>query len=203
MGTRVVGGLGLLTLLLVLLGAVGTLRGRSAGGPEPGREIPEFRMTAVTTRTQGVLEKRSLLGSPWVANFIFTHCAGPCPRLTAEMASLQRDLPREVRLVTFTVDPDRDTPRVLQDYAGRVGADPERWLFLAGKKGDLYRLLYEGFNLPIVEDRGAPSGFRVTHSTKFVLVDSRGRLRGYYGVEEASALARLRRDAVRLLGERS
>lgn len=169
------------------------------GSPEPLRPLPDFRMTAVTTKGEGSLGKSDLQGRPWIADFIFTHCSGPCPLLSAEMAELQKDLPKEVRLVTFTVDPDRDNPEVLRKYAARFGADPERWFFLTGEKSALYKLMAEGFNLPIAEDVRAPSGFRVTHSAKFVLVDSNGILRGYYSRDGIRSLKRLRGDALGLI----
>ncbi|MBI3292646.1 MAG: SCO family protein [Elusimicrobia bacterium] len=198
MGRRFLSGFILLTGLLVLLGTWGARRPLQSVNL---KELPNFTMTGVTAKARTTLGKKDLLGHPWIANFIFTHCSGPCPQLTMEMTRLQSALPRDVRLVTFTVDPDRDTPEVLQQYAQWVGADPKRWVFLRGEKGALYRLMYEGFKLPMVEDRQAPSGFRVTHSLKFVLVDSRGAIRGYYNRDGVQSLTVLQRDVNTLLKE--
>jgi protein SCO1/2 len=201
MGEKIVGGLALSSLLLF-----GTWGARKIIAPraiESVRPIPDFRMTGVTIDTEQPIVKADLIGSPWVANFIFTHCGGPCPLLTAEMARLQKELPKEIKLVTLTVDPDRDTPEVLRQYASRFHADPRRWIFMTGEKGALFKLMYEGFNLPMVEDRQSPSGFRVTHSTKFVLVDSQGTIRGYYGQEGLNSISRLKVDALALLKEQS
>ncbi len=165
--------------------------------PRLGR-LPEFSLTGVTTEGASLLSSRHLAGGPWVADFVFTSCAGPCPALSSNMAMLQRRLPASVRLVSFSVDPDRDTPEVLRRYAGRYGADPRRWCFATGDKADVSRLLREGFKLPWAEDRAAPSGYRVTHSAKFALVDAELTLRGYYDGEDPEALRRLVEDAAAL-----
>ena len=168
--------------------------------PTPSR-LPAFRMEAVTAKGHKILASQDFQGRPWVANFIFTHCAGPCPLLTAQMAKLQQKLPRQVRLVSFTVDPVRDTSEVLSGYALRVGADPERWFFLRGSQEELVRLVRDGFKLSMVRDPRAPSGFRVVHSTKFVLVDASGNIQGYYDSDEASFLESLSGDVRSLLHE--
>jgi protein SCO1/2 len=102
-----------------------------------------------------------------------------------------------VRLVSFTVDPERDTPEVLAEYARRFQADLERWLFLTGPKEPLYRLVGEGFRLA-VEDGGPQAGL-ITHSTRFVLVDQHGRIRGYYNGAEPGTTAALLPDIRALL----
>lgn len=162
-------------------------------------ELPYFKMNAITSEANTTIDKTYLQGKPWIAGFIFTRCSGPCPIITMNMARLQKTLPKEVRLVTFTVDPDRDTLEVLQRYAIRFNADPKRWWFLTGDKGELYKLMYEGFNLPIAEDIKAPSDFRIIHSTKLVLVDSKGIIRGYYNGIEDSGLDRIQKDVQKLL----
>lgn len=163
-------------------------------------ELPEFRLTAVAAKgPPQSLTGDALRGRVWIADFVFTSCAGPCPLLTTKMAELQKALPDGVALVSFTVDPDEDSPERLQRYARRFGADPGRWRFATGDKAGLYRLLREGFKLAVVEDPSAPEGRRVTHSTKFVLVDSSMTVRGYYDGQDAQELAGLQRDAASLL----
>jgi len=103
-------------------------------------------------------------------------------------------------LVSITVDPDRDTPKVLTEYAKRFGASPDRWLFLTGEREQLSRLAQEGFRLsavPVSTDDDASS--IVAHSSRFVLVDSEARIRGYYPGIAADAVVRLRRDLKKLL----
>src|SRR3989338_141182 len=95
--------------------------------PESFWELPDFRITTVSPGFQGEMSKRDFLGAPWIADFIFTRCQGPCPILSARMAELQRQIPEAVRLVSFTVDPGYDTPAVLEAYARRFGASSRRW----------------------------------------------------------------------------
>jgi len=151
--------------------------------------LPEFELVE---RGGENVSLASLRGKVWVADFIFTHCAGPCPLLSSKMSTLQKSV-REldgVRLVSFSVDPERDTPEVLAEYARRYQADAERWLFLTGPKEPLYRLVGEGFRLAVAD--GGPQAGLITHSTRFVLVDQQGRIRGYYdGAETGTADALL------------
>ncbi|MCH7548266.1 MAG: SCO family protein [Candidatus Krumholzibacteriota bacterium] len=158
--------------------------------------VPEFELTERSGRT---VKKSDLLGSYWVASFIFTRCSTSCPMATAELATLQTQLPREVRLVSFSVDPEHDSPEVLSDYADRVGADTDRWLFLTGEKDDVYRYIREGFHLAVEENRDATPGLEVMHSPRFALVDPKGRIRGYYESNDREELDRLRSDIARLL----
>lgn len=118
--------------------------------------------------------------------------------LSARMAGLQRTLrDTAVVLVSFSVDPERDTPEVLARYAARYHADAKRWLFLTGKRSDLHQLLLEGFRVSVAQL--SPDDPRVVqepivHSDRFVLVDSRLRIRGYYRGTETESVARLLRD---------
>src|SRR5262249_41634180 len=139
-----------------------------------------------------------LAGRVWVADFIFTSCGGTCPLMTAKMRKLQDVLPPAIRLVSITVDPARDPPEILAAYAGEHGAAVERWLFLTGDKQSLYDLCVKGFKLPLDESRGTAAE-PIAHSTRFVLVDKQGEIRGYYNGTEEEDLMRLAADAQRLL----
>ena len=144
------------------------------------------------------LGKRDLEGLVWIANFIFTSCPSVCPRLSTEMARLQRELAGVgVRLVSFTVDPERDTLEKLARYADSYGADPERWLFLRGEKETVHRFIQESFRLAVGEakDEGSVLAMEITHSGKFVLVDRDGRIAGYFDGADPVALERLRGKA--------
>ncbi|MBI3551483.1 MAG: SCO family protein [Elusimicrobia bacterium] len=183
--------------LLVLSAAA--CRGPEREPPRLG-SLPDFRLTsAASAPGPRAFTPRDLDGAPWVADFIFTSCSGPCPLLSTRMAALQRTLPRQVRLVSFTVDPDADTPAVLRAYSRRYAADPSRWNFVTGDKAALFGLLRDGFKLPVVEDAAAPAGVRVTHSTKFALVDSARTVRGYFDGQDKEELAALERAAKSLL----
>ncbi len=155
-------------------------------------------MTFVTSEDRGrsVLTRDNLLGKPWIADFIFTNCQGPCPVLTANMARLARELPVGINLVSFSVDPDNDTLVVLQSYAKRFSAGSGRWYFARGEKRELRNLMLSGFKLSIAEDSR-----EITHSTKFVLVDARGNIRGYYDGETPADLKNIQKDALLLLKE--
>jgi protein SCO1/2 len=203
---------------------------QSSGGPASGAgsylsnlgdygAVPAFDLKDVSGRA---VTLRDLAGKYWVADFIFTRCTGMCPTLTARMASLDQAMHQavsrsgmragsdgraalrsEVLFVSFSVDPDWDTPSVLGRYADAHGAEPSRWLFLTGSREDLYRLIGEGFHLNVAEapPDAASSGDLITHSDRFVLVDPVARIRGYYhGTDEAS-MRRLSEDIERLRRE--
>jgi protein SCO1 len=153
--------------------------------------VPDFTLTDQTGAAFSSKEK--LDGSVWIADFIFTTCQGPCPRMSSQMAKLRNTLPREgVRFVSFTIDPDRDTPPVLAQYAKRFQAHPAQWHFLTGTKQDLNRLSFNTFKLGNVDGN-------LEHSTRFVLVDARGRIRGFYDTTDPEALKQIAADVRRLL----
>lgn len=148
-----------------------------------------------------------LRGKVWVADFIFTRCRGVCPVLTRHMAAVQtrlRVMPEweqdRLGIVSFSVDPEHDTPEVLRDYAAEHGADPEHWTFLTDSRAAMWRLISEGFKLAVGEEPGNTE-MPITHTSKFALVDGRGRVRGYYDALDAEARDALVRDARRLLAD--
>lgn len=149
-------------------------------------EVSDF---ALTNQEGQVVTRADLLGKIWLADIIFTRCAGPCPVMTRKMAELQRVLPADhpVRLVTLTTDPTYDTPAVLRAYARRFGADPARWSFLTGTKTQIVRLAADGLRLTAVEtapgERETPDDLFV-HSTILVLVDQRGRVRSAIAADQ-------------------
>lgn len=185
---------GLLPAALVLASACA--RG---GAPPVAATLPDFTMTAVGPSTEAPFGLRDMRGRVWIVDFIYTRCGGPCPLLSAQMAELAQSLPPEVGLLTVTVDPDGDTPERLRAYAKSYGADARRWVFLRGTITDTYQLLYAGFHLTMSSDPKADPQTRVLHSTRFVLVDRAGGIRGYYDGLSALDNAALARDARRLL----
>ena len=149
-------------------------------------ELEECRGRKVT--------KADLLGQPWLAAFVFTRCAGPCPLVSGEMKKLQeatRDIP--LRLVTITVDPDRDTPETLKRYADNLGADPERWWFLTGDKATIFGLVRKSFKMIVDDDPTAPPGFEVIHSVEIMHVDAGGVVIGRYNAKNDVQMSRLRK----------
>ena len=139
--------------------------------------VPDFMLVE---RSGTDVALSDLLGRVWVADFIFTHCAGPCPLLSAQMQALQAPLKEmpDARLVSFSVDPERDTPGALSEYADRYLADEDRWLFLTGDKARVYSVIREGFQLGV---GGVAEGTdQIMHSLRFALVDKKGRVRAYF-----------------------
>jgi protein SCO1/2 len=143
---------------------------------------------------------QQLAGKIWIADFIFTTCPGPCPIISTRMSELQRPLEKsDVHLVSFTVDPEKDTPEVLRAYADKLRKEPLRWDFLTGSRDAIHSLSRDGFKLGLsdgAEEDGGP-----VHTTRFVLVDRRGNIRGYYDALAADAVTKLLADANHLLRE--
>jgi len=162
-------------------------------------EVPAFRFP---DSQGGSLGLEDLRGKVWAADFIFTRCAGPCPLITGRFAELQGSLPpgSPVRLVSFTVDPEFDTPEVLKKYAENYGAMPEVWHFLRGDKTAVFNLSEKGFFLAAGDGKDDPD-HAIFHSSRIVLVDARGRIRGYYDSEGPKVKDSLLKDIATLLRE--
>lgn len=197
--------LGAVVLSVLIVGIWSLARSRRGDALPILGSVPEFRLVERSGRT---VTDADLAGHPWVANFIFTSCAGVCPTLSASMARLRetlRDTAPDVRSVSLSVDPARDTPAVLQEYARRYGADENGWLFLTGERETLHRLIQDGFRLSVAErspEEDAGAGELITHSDRFVLVDARSRIRGYYRLSEPDALPKLVDDVLKLDAEK-
>lgn len=175
------------------------LRQRAAHQPEVLGRLPPFSFTRHDGKPFGSAD---LEGRLWIADFIFTNCGGICPAMTARMNRLRKQVPGDVRFVSFSVDPVRDTAPVLARYAEPFEPG-QQWSFLTGGKVDLYSLAVEGFKLEVFEsDLGAPSpDGPFMHSGRFVLVDGERRIRGYYESGDEGDLSKLVAD-VNLLDSR-
>ena len=155
-------------------------------------QLPDF---SLTDQFGAAFASSDLHDKVWVADFIFTNCATICPPMTIQMASLQDDFAGEdVHFVSFSVDPERDTPTALRRYADNYGADGGRWAFLTGQKEAIYQLAQDGFNLA-----AGHRGSEILHSTRFVLVDRNQQVRGYYDSRSKVHLQQLRQDIQTLL----
>ena len=187
---------GLVVLLLAGVGAALFLvLRRPAHGPDLPRLGPAPDFTLVSEQGKTV-SRADYAGSVWIADFVFTRCGGSCPILSAKMAALSertRDVP-SIRYVSFGVDPEHDTPEVLAEYGRKLGADPARWSFLHGTRPVVRALIKDGFRLAI-EDAAADSVEPILHSTRFVLVDGDGTIRGYYDGMEQPPVDVLEKDA--------
>lgn len=159
--------------------------------------IPGFRLTNQNGQPFGSAE---LKGKIWIADFVFTSCPGPCPVISSRMAEMQKPLEKtDVHLVSFSVDPETDTPEVLRDYAQRLRAREGRWDFLTGDTSAIYSLTQNGFKLAVSD--GASELGQPVHSTRAVLVDRKGAIRGYYDMMAPDGVTKLLADASHLLRE--
>jgi protein SCO1 len=162
-------------LTTVFAGAVTYLELKPQGKElQKYRDLPAFELT---NQDGQPVTRDDFKGKVWLADFVYTTCPGPCPMITAHMARLQRKLPADadVRLVSFSTDPANDTPAVLKAYARKFGA-AERWTFLTGPQEKVYDLINHGFMQAVAAPPGAP----IIHSTRMVLVDRNGTVRGFY-----------------------
>ena len=159
--------------------------------------VPSFQLVNQNGQAFG---SARLAGKIWIADFIYTTCPGPCPMISSRMSELQKPLEKtDVHLVSFSVDSEKDTPEVLRGYAEKLQAEPARWDFLTGPKSTIYKLSHDGFKLA-VSDGSDAEGIPV-HSTRMVLVDRHGQIRGYYDAAEADAMTKLLADTNHLLRE--
>jgi cytochrome oxidase Cu insertion factor (SCO1/SenC/PrrC family) len=204
-------GAGLAFAVLVLSFVQSMLLGRA----QLGKPLPVYGSVGdftLTNQDGQTVSPASLHGQVWVADVIFTRCAGPCLKMSRQMKDLQEALPAgsRARLITLTTDPEFDTPAVLKAYSRRFGADNNRWLFLTGTKQQLMNLATDSLKLTAIEkqpaDRETPADLFI-HSTIFVIVDKQSRLRGVFetsgeGIDPAdvkeqllAAIRRLERES--------
>ena len=161
--------------------------------------VPEFSLVERGGRSASLADMR---GKVWIADFIYTTCTDTCPTQSAAMARLHEKFGNESepRFVSFSVDPEHDTPEVLSRYAERFRASADRWLFLTGDKEQIAHLVQGGFRLSAVAlADGNSKETVILHSPRFVLVDRKNQIRGYYDSRDNTALERLHKDLVTLL----
>lgn len=143
--------------------------------------LPEFRLNERSGKSVG---RDDLAGKVWIASFVFTRCTMGCPSVTATMSRLQNDFKiadrDDLRLVTFTVDPERDGTADLKEYARKFHADDTKWLFLTGEEKVVRPLLKEGFKIAADRREKPRPGDEFDHSTKLAAIDKKGRLCAYF-----------------------
>lgn len=184
---------------LALAVPMGALLVRQAARPELPvlANLPAFSLVDEGGKP---FHRDDMLGRVWVADFVFTSCADACPRLQSKMRRIQeRLLPLEqggnIGLLSITVDPERDTPEKLQKYAQAFGARPGMWRYLTGEQKEVERTVVQGFHTAMakIPAQGADphlEAFDIMHGERLVLVDAKGRIRGFYDADDADALLR-------------
>jgi protein SCO1/2 len=156
---------------------------------------------SLMSQTGSAFTDRDLAGRVHIASFIYTRCSAVCPTLVANLRRVDRAVadPR-LRLVSYSVTPDLDTPGVLADFGREHSLDPARWSLVTGDRSQIYRLARESYFAD--DDRiratiAEPGAF--LHTEKVVLVDRDGRLRGVYDATQGFEMDKLIADAIRLL----
>jgi protein SCO1/2/putative membrane protein len=180
----------LLPALLAGATLLGGLSCRPTAAPDDLGTVGSFELTE---RNGQKVTDQTLRGKVWIASFLFTRCSPlpdggppPCPQVARTLEDLQKKLRLsrrdDIRLVTFTVDPDHDQPKELQVYARAFHADPDKWLFLTGSREQIYRLLREDFKVGVAAKQppGETKRVEIDHSTRLVVVDQNGHIRGYF-----------------------
>ncbi len=185
LGSRIVLGTVLGSLIVCLI-LPPLLAGRNRAAHDVNLPLGRFELRE---RSDKKVTDADLADRVWISAFIFTRCPLSCPRISGVMKGLQTKLAGlNVKLVSLTVDPDNDTPAVLSAYADHFGADPDRWWFLTGPKGDVLTLIRDRFKLGVEVNTDAPSvsegrAEAFSHSERLALVDH-GRVVGIYAATE-------------------
>jgi protein SCO1/2 len=164
---------------------VRSVRRQLGAAPAVLGTLPRFALTDQTGRAFGT---RELEGKVWVSDFIFTACQEACPLLSQRMQDVARrtkQLGPDFHLVSISVDPERDTPARLAEYAARYGASPVRWSFLTGPAAALEDAVTGGFKVgmgkeAVTPDAGGETFWQIFHGENLVLVDRQLRIRGYF-----------------------
>ncbi len=161
-------------------------------------ELPSF---ALIDHEKQPVTRDSLLGKVWVANFIFTSCPSICPRLTAKLATLQAPLLEndDVRFVSFSVDPETDTPEKLNAFATKHGATSPRWRFVTGDPKVVDATVLQGFKM--VLQRSQAGSVDISHAERFCAVDKKGHVRGLFDTSD-EGLAGLKAKVAELRAEK-
>lgn len=131
-------------------------------------------------------QEKSLAGKIWISDFIYTRCTDQCPLLSFRMAQLQKAFLNQpnIRLVSFTIDPQYDSPRILKSYGNHFKARADQWIFLTGKQKEIRRILSQNFHVALLHDPAKKNDY--VHTNLFALVDQKGNIRGYYDLLQDS-----------------
>lgn len=178
---------------VLLLAMVGVVAGKllwPRHGAEPQVLFPAA-IFSLTDQNGQPFGNDKLAGKTYIAAFVFTQCASICPKMTTEMSRLQHELPPEVQMISFSVDPQRDTPQVLKQYAATHKADETRWHFLTGERATIADVARD---MKLVFAEGN-ADHPITHSPRLLLIDGQNRIRGAYNSQTPEDMEKLVEDA--------
>lgn len=161
----------------------------------PHYRVPDF---SFTNQDGQPLSASFVKGKIWVGCYFFTSCPSICPKMVAALKGVQNSFRDDtsVRLLSFTVDPERDTYQKLGSYASAKGLDTKQWQLATGDKRDLYRFARNGMFIVATDGNGGPDDF--IHSDRVVLTDRQGHIRGYYDGTDVADMQKLVRDIKKL-----
>ncbi|MCC9166130.1 SCO family protein [Pontibacter harenae] len=147
----------------------------NAEGDTIFRQLPDFKLISQEGDT---VTQQTFSDDIYVADFFFATCPDVCKKMSSQLSRIQEAFESnpDVKIASFTVNPEHDSVEVLQNYAAMYGAKPDKWYFLTGEKEEIYSLAIKGFFLPVQD----LSGEDFVHSEKFMLVDRNRRVRGIY-----------------------
>lgn len=157
--------------------------------------VPSFTLTDQYGQT---FTPEDLKGQVWVANFIFTRCPTICPLFTSKMGEIQhraRGLGQYFHLVSFTVDPEHDSPEKLLAYAQSHRVSPRMWSFVTGPRDELKKVIVDGMKVHMQRGTDDDDLMSIGHGSHFVLIDSKMQIRGYYQFNDAGSIDAILRDA--------
>ena len=193
------------TAALLLAAFAIALVGRSFRPQAPIPVLGHVPEIALVDQRGAPFTQAALVGNVWIADFIFTHCTQTCPKLTARMKEIDAKLPsaerERVRLVSFSVDPENDTPPVLAAYATKAHADPARWSFVTGPSDAMQKTIVDGFKM--TAQRTGAGEQDILHGNWLVVGDGAGNIRGYYSAESDVDVDAIVADVKRLAAESS
>lgn len=190
-------------LVLVIVGLIGMAlweRAKDSSPPLPVfGQIDDF---SLTNQAGNPMHASDLKGHIWIADFIFTRCPGMCIVVTSTLSAVNKELKdmTDLRLVSFSMDPEYDTPEILSAYAQKQGASLPRWSFLTGPKDVMHALTRDQFKQAVMEKTGGDQP--IIHSDRLVLVDQKGRIRGFYSGEKPESVKDLAAAVKKLSGAR-
>jgi protein SCO1 len=195
-------------IALALCGAAATLLGSGCKGDSRAQRPLEIYGTvpafAFTTQQNKSFTHEDLLGRVSIANFIFTRCPTVCPVFSMKMQRVAEQTDASIQLISFSVDPEYDTPERLAAYARDFQADPTRWHFLTGEATEVRQTVEGALKIAMadegLDENGLPD---IVHGTHFVLLDSEGRIRGYYNSDDVDRIEEMIRDARQLVKQSS